>query len=122
MKSLLNLLSFKFFTYTGLHPKILQAKRELTVLQDKMWELFCRKKETYLQAKAEGTLHERRLNLIDVMIEDNLKHPDNEMWDKRQVIAHIGALQLAGADSTYSMTKTFLDFLSRNPEILKQVE
>lgn len=116
-----------FFTFSlyfkwGIDPKVKEAKNLLNQATQIIWGLYSQKRETYLQKMKEGKdLKTDKLNLIDMIIAHNLTLPDRLQWKKEDIVAHICALQLGGADTTLNLTKTFIDYLSRNSSIKNQL-
>lgn len=121
-KSLLNIFSMQSVFKFGLHPKVFKARSLHKKMSSELWKIFENKKEEYITRKIEGKLEDRDVNIMDIIIEDHINSIESEKWTKEDIISHIMLIQIAGAETTLNLVKTFLDFVSRTPELKKTLE
>lgn len=55
--------------------------------------------------------------MMDLIIEDEKKHPDSNKWTKEDIIGNINLIYVAGADTSNNFMKSTLMYISKYPEV-----
>ena len=67
--------------------------------------------EIYLEREKDSAT-KRSKNVIDLIIEENRKLPEDLKWSKKDIVSNINLFQIAGADTTINGTNTFMYYLA----------
>ena len=59
--------------------------------------------------------------MIDLIIQENEKLPENQKWPKSEIVANISLFQVTGADTTVNSTNTFMYYLASQAKLQDKI-
>ena len=109
----LNLIFFMMPSKLGLLPQCKPMKELYQKIEKACLDMY--KKRSRLRPE------ERGCNLVDLMVENNLNCPEDEILDEENIIGNLFLFQIAGMDTSRQVATMSIHHLSKNPHLSSQL-